>query len=235
MAWSGVSMMVYITLHSVSIRLIPRVSVFYLGITTWMFHPNFRGISLVLHIYWTMTLRCKHLPSLCQGRERVGGVPLPDRPRGATSWSVPHGDGHGHVPCGGGGVGPLPPPPPLMGHHHWYLCGQRGWPMVFQGSKFPPDGIGYHRTWWPYPCWPGKVWSPWKTDGGTDVLVLSMTRRGHCIQLTVQEMIISLILPSLNAIGSPLGGTSRKLFWGPLPRSNSEGGWSRCDLSEQCH
>ena len=60
-------MMASTTFHSVSMRPTPRVSLFLLGIETNIVHPNYRRISLVIHIYWTMSTSCIHLPGLGRG------------------------------------------------------------------------------------------------------------------------------------------------------------------------
>ena len=65
-------MMASTTFQSVSRRTITQVSVFPLEVNTRMVHPNYRGISLVIHIYWTMSTSCIYLPGLGGG---VGFAP----------------------------------------------------------------------------------------------------------------------------------------------------------------
>ena len=55
LAPSRVLMMASTNFHSASRRLITRVSMFPLGINTRIVHPNYYGIYLVLHMYWTMS------------------------------------------------------------------------------------------------------------------------------------------------------------------------------------
>ena len=59
-----VLMMASMTCHSIYRRFIPQISMFPLGINARMVHPNSHGIYPVLHIYWTMSMICIHLPSL---------------------------------------------------------------------------------------------------------------------------------------------------------------------------
>ena len=64
LAWRRVSIMTSTTFQSVSRRPTPQVYVFPLGINTRMVYPNYRGISPVIDIYWTISAICIHLPYL---------------------------------------------------------------------------------------------------------------------------------------------------------------------------